>query len=144
MQSANIGTTLDPTDSGAEIDMMESFKPGIVAPHNVFARGYGPDQARYQVGGNWDRQVDDWEGWHVFGVLWDETGYTFYVDGKEDGRVEDLVSHRPHFLLLTTECRFFRKNRMTGAADPQLAEAVTARDQFEVDYVRVWDEVKEK
>ena len=144
MQSANIGTTLDPTDSGAEIDMMESFKPGIVAPHNVFARGYGPDQARYMVGGSWDRQIDDWENWHVFGVLWDRTGYTFYVDGKEDGRVEDLVSHRPHFLLLTTECRFFRKNRMTGAADPQLADAVAARDQFEVDYVRVWDEVKEK
>ena len=141
MQSENIGTTLDPTDSGAEIDMMESFQPGVVAPHNVFARGYGPDQTRYQVGGNWNAQLPDWEGWHVIGVLWNEKGYTFYVDGKEDGVVTDIVSHRPHFLLLTTECRFYRKNRMTGAADPQLAQAVAAKDAFEVDYVRVWDEV---
>ena len=142
MQSENIGTTLDAADSGAEIDMMECFKPGVVAPHNVFARGYGPDQTRYQVGGNWNAQLPDWEGWHVIGVLWNEKGYTFYVDGKEDGVVTDIVSHRPHFLLLTTECRFYRKNRMTGAADPQLAAAVAAHDAFEVDYVRIWDEVK--
>jgi len=141
MQSENIGTTLDAADSGAEIDMMECFKPGIIAPHNVFARGYGPDQTRYQVGGGWNNKIPNWEGWHVIGVLWNEKGYTFYVDGQEDGVVTDLVSHRPHFLLLTTECRFYRVNRMTGKADPQLAEAVAAQDAFEVDYVRIWDEV---
>ena len=142
MQSANIGTTLDAADSGAEIDMMECFKPGVIAPHNVFMRGYGDDLVRYEAGGGWNRRIPDPDGWHVWGVLWDETGYTFYFDGVEDGRVRDCVSHRPHFLLLTTECRFFRKNRMTGTADPQLEEAVKANDEFIVDYVRIWDEVK--
>ena len=60
MQSENIGTTLDPTDSGAEIDMMESFKPGRIAPHNVFACGYGADQRRVQVGGDWNKIIPDW------------------------------------------------------------------------------------
>ena len=142
MQSENIGTTLDPADSGAEIDMLESFKPGIVWPHNVFACGYGADQRRIQVGGDWDEQLPNWEGWHYFGVLWNKDGYTFYVDGKEDGRVAELISHRPHFMYLTTECRNYRVRRMTGKADPNLDDAVAAGDEFIVDYVRVWDEVE--
>ncbi len=142
MQSENIGTTLDPADSGAEIDMLESFKPGIVWPHNVFACGYGADEKRIQVGGDWDVQLPNWEGWHYFGVLWNKDGYVFYVDGKEDGRVAELISHRPHFMYLTTECRNYRVRRMTGKADPNLDDAVAAGDEFIVDHVRVWDEVE--
>jgi len=142
MQSENIGTTLDPTDSGAEIDMMESFKPGRIAPHNVFACGYGADQRRVQVGGDWNKIIPDWEGWHYFGVLWNKDGYVFYVDGKEDGRVTENISHRPHFMYLTTECQFYRQNRMTGKASPELEAAVASGDEFIVDHVRVWDEVE--
>lgn len=140
MQSENIGTTLDASDSGAEIDIMESFVPGVIAPHNVFAHGYGADQIRYRTGGSQGRQLNDWVGWHTFGCLWTDKGYTFYVDGKEDGHIEDLVSHRPHFMLISTECKYFRDGRMTGGPADGLNEAVKAEDAFEVDYVRVWEE----
>ena len=41
--------------------------------------------------GDWDRQIPNWEGWHYFGVLWNKDGYTFYVDGKEDGRLSRVA-----------------------------------------------------
>ena len=136
LQSANIGTTLDAADSGAEIDVLECFYPGHVAAHNVFAYGYGPDRKRYETGGG---PLENPTDWHTFGVLWDETGYTFYVDGKEDGRVEDCVSKRPLFALISTECRHYRANRMTGGPADGLEAAVRANDAFTVDYVRVWE-----
>ena len=64
------------------------------------------------------------------------------MDGKEDGRVTENISHRPHFMYLTTECQFYRQNRMTGKASPELEAAVAAGDEFIVDHVRVWDEVE--
>ena len=41
MQSAIIGASLDPARSGVEIDVMESFRPGVCHLHNVFHGGYG-------------------------------------------------------------------------------------------------------
>ena len=42
-------------------------------------------------------------------------------------------------MLLTTEAKFYRKNRMTGKASPDLEAACAAGDAFIVDYVRVYD-----
>ena len=54
------------------------------------------------------------------------------------------VSHVPEFLLLTTEAKWYRNNRMTGKGVPELGAAAVAGDDFVVDYVRVYDIVKEK
>ncbi len=131
IQSPIIGASLDPAESGSELDVMESFHPGVVSPHNAFSGGYGLDKKRIKVGGV---TVNEKE-FHRFGILWDETGYTFYVDGKEDGKITDLVSRRPEFILITTEPRGYRMEQHYPTEEAFAAIG----DTFVVDYVRVFD-----
>lgn len=131
IQSPVIGCDLDEKVSGVEIDILESFKPGKIQYHNVFARGYGEDMIRYKVGGFEGASTEEF---HRFGLLWDETGYTFYVDGKEDGKIEQLVTARPEFILLSTEVKGYRK---TFKPVPEAWDSVG--DTFLVDYVRVFE-----
>jgi len=135
IQSPVIGASLDPADTGVEIDIMESFKPNIVVPHNVFTGGYGLDMQRSKVGGNVEL---DTEEFHRFGLLWDETGYTFYIDGKEDGKVTEKLTGRPEFILISTEVHGYRYEDHTPTQEA--CEAIG--DTFVVDYVRVFDKVQ--
>lgn len=151
MQTEMQGACLDPRIAGIEHDIMESFVPGEVIPHCFHANGYGADYLGFKVSKIWKPgedphkctvKVDD--GFHVFGMLWEEDGYTFYIDGKQDGPKVGLatgnpVSHVPEFVLISTECKNFRDDRMTGKAAPELEAAVAANDEFLVDYVRVYD-----
>ena len=50
----------------------------------------------------------DIEEYHTLGMLWEEAGYTFYVDGKEDGHSDAPVSHIPQFILISTEVSGYR------------------------------------
>ena len=134
IQSPMIGATLDPAVSGSEIDVMECFKPGVVHRHNVFTGGYGKDMKHAFVGGGFEHE--DKEAFHRFGVLWDETGYTFYVDGKEDGHISDYISHCPEFILISTEVKGYR--HADHQPIPEAWEAIKAGDTFLVDYVRVF------
>ncbi len=134
IQSPIIGASLDPAETGAEIDIMESFRPGHVPPHNVFTGGYGLDNKRRSVGGVW---LDEKE-FHRFGLLWDENGYTFYVDGIEDGHIDEFVSKRPEFILISTEVQgYLHEDHL-----PVKAAFDNQGDTFLVDYVRVFDIVK--
>ena len=81
----------------------------------------------------------DMKEFHRFGMLWDETGYTFYIDGKEDGRIEQYVSKRPQFILISTEVNGYRHENHQPT--PESYE-VTGKDFFIVDYVRVFDRIK--
>ncbi len=135
IQSPVIGSSLDPMDSGVEIDVMESFQPGKIAAHNVFTGGYGLDMKRSIIGGN--VKLDEKE-FHRFGLLWDEKGYTFYIDGKEDGKITDKLTGRPEFIIISTEVsgyRFEDHRPVQEAFDNQ-------GDTFVVDYIRVFDKVK--
>ena len=71
LQSPVIGSSLDPAESGTELDIMEYFKPGEVHRHNAFTGGYGLDMKRAFVGGV--KGIDPTE-FHRFGMKWDETG----------------------------------------------------------------------
>ena len=133
IQSPNIGSTLDPAMSGVEIDVMESFRPGKIAAHNVFTGGYGLDSKRVKVGG---KMVDE-KVWHRFGVLWDETGYTFYIDGEEDGKITDFLTARPEFILISTEVRGYRREH--HSFELEALEAYKAGDTFLVDHIRVFE-----
>ena len=137
IQSPIIGASLDPSYTGSEIDVMESFKPGEIKPHNVFTGGYGLDSKRTKVGGNLNVSTDDF---HLFGVLWDEKGYTFYIDGVEDGHIDADVSNCPEFILISTEVNGYRKE----ARMPTEEAYGAVGDTFLVDHVRVFDVVKEK
>ncbi len=133
VQSPIIGASLDPAMTGSELDIMESFKPGEIKAHNVFTGGYGLDMKRAHVGG---LDLDEKE-FHRFGMLWDETGYTFYIDGVEDGRIDEYVSHIPEFILISGEAHGYRKGDHTPTAEAYAA--AEAGDCFIVDYVRVFD-----
>lgn len=137
IQSPVIGASLDPAETGSELDVMECFNRGEVHSHNVFTGGYGLDSKRASVGGfkGLDQTV-----FHRFGLLWDETGYTFYVDGKEDGHIGEYVSKRPEFLLISTEVKGYRYEDHQPVKE---AFDLAGKDVFTVDYVRVFDPVRE-
>ena len=139
IQSPLIGATLDPAVSGSEIDVMESFYPGEVHRHNIFTGGYGQDMKRtYADSINGD--VDPAE-FHRFGVLWDETGYTFYVDGVQSGpKLTGGVSHTDTFILLGTEVVGYR-GYVPGIYRGADEIRAVKDDKFIVDYVRVFDRV---
>ena len=66
--------------------------------------------------------------------MWDETGYTFFVDGVQSGRkLTEGVSHIPQFILLGAEVVRGR-NEITG-----IYKDYKNLDKFIVDYVRVFD-----
>ncbi len=132
IQSPIIGASLDSQYTGTEIDIMESFEPGRIVPHNAFSGGYGQNMTRFEIGGHIDLDVTEY---HRFGVLWDETGYTFYIDGKEDGKIEGNLSACPEFILISTEVRGYRYEDHK----PVKEAFENVGDTFLVDYVRVFD-----
>lgn len=135
IQSPIIGASLDSQYTGTEIDIMESFKPGKIVAHNAYTGGYGQDMKRLYVGGGQELSTDEF---HRFGLLWDETGYTFYVDGVEDGKIEGHLSAAPEFILITTEVTGYRYKEHY----PVKPAFESLGDTFVVDYVRVFDRKK--
>ena len=132
LQSPMIGCCNNPEIAGVENDIMESFTPGLLHPHYNHYNGYGEDHQERVTGGNFEVNLEEY---HTFGMLWTEEGYTFYVDGKEDGHIDGPVSKTPQFILLSTEVDGYRKKLHGPTEEAKLAVG----DQFIVDYVRVFD-----
>lgn len=136
IQSPIIGATLDAKTSGTEIDIMECFKPGVLSDHWIHSFGYGLDRQSMPSGeGGMELPVDD--SFHTFGLLWTEKEYVFYVDGKEDGRIDKNVSAIPEFILISTETNGYRGD--PKQASEEAKEAARCGDTFLVDHVRVFD-----
>jgi len=134
LQSPIIGSTLDPSFSGVELDIMEYFNREERIRHSAIWNGYGPDAKGKSAGDQFQEGVA--EGFHYFGVHWSPEGYVFYVDGRETWRFSEVVSECEQFILVTTECVGYRK----GEPSPLLKKVVLP-DTFIVDFVRVFDEV---
>lgn len=150
MQAPMQGCSLDPRRAGIEHDIMESFEPGKVIPHCFHFNGYGAEHRCFKsprVRKNADALLAlDKTKFHVFGLLWEPDGYTVFINGKQHGPKVgrgrgEAVSETEEFILLTTEAKWFRNNRMTGKGVPKLESALG--DEFLVDYVRVYDIVPE-
>ena len=154
MQSPDNGATIDPRRSGIEQDIMESFEPGRYIVHAFHYNGYEADYKRFNASrapytpvpsGAFKVSYPASLGeFHTFGLLWEEDGYTVFVDGKQSGYKvgklgDEAVSHAEEFLLVSTEIKGFRKN---NAPVPEAIAACEAGDAFIVDYVRVYDIVK--
>ena len=144
MQTEAQGTTLDPRVSGIEHDIMESFAPGVVIPACFHYNGYGPDYKGFRIPDCPLKSLSniklDEKEYHTFGLLWEPTGYSVYVDGRLRGKskAEDPVSQIPQFVLISTEAKWYRNDRMKGKGVPELEDAVKGNDAFIVDYVRVF------
>lgn len=134
IQSPTIGASAYPERTGVEIDVMESFHPGELLEHCCHWGGYGADHQMACAGET--RQCLDTEEYHLFGVLWNETGYTFYVDGVEDGHIETPVSRCPQFILIGTEVNGYRDHQRPSQ---QAIDGVG--DTFVVDHIRVFESV---
>jgi beta-glucanase (GH16 family) len=139
MQSPIIGSTLDAGFSGIEVDVMESFHPGCVDLHVLHYNGYSVDYKSKVTGAKHENlNLDEF---HTFGVLWEEDGYTFFIDGVQDGeKITDPVSHIPQFILISTEVNGYRTKERTATIEA--IAAAKAGDTFMVDHVRVFDIVK--
>ena len=146
MQAPMIGCSLDPRRAGIEHDIMESFDPGKVIPHCFHYNGCGSEYVCFKsprVKKNAKAILAlDKTVFHTFGLLWEPDGYTVYIDGRQHGPKvgkgeKEAVSETEQFVLLTTEAKWFRNNRMTGKGVPELESALG--DEFLVDYVRVYD-----
>ena len=151
MQAPMQGCSTDPRRAGIEHDIMESFAPGEIIPHCFHYNGYGAEHKCFRsprVKNNAAATLAlDKTVFHVFGLLWEPDGYTVFIDGKQHGPKVgrgkgEAVSETEEFILLTTEAKWFRNNRMTGNGVPELDVAVAADDEFLVDYVRVYDIVE--
>ena len=113
--------------------------------------GYGKD-SKWFGHFAWEYEADA-DGWCYYGVDWTPEGYTFYANGKKIGEQNSPVSHVEQFILVSTEPRGYRNiqgndgglsegSKKWGKPDPALFKAVLP-DFFEVDFVRVYDEVKD-
>ena len=133
MQSPIIGASLDPEETGSELDIMEYFHKGKVSEHCIWTGGYGLDCKGASAGGmeNLDTNV-----FHRVGMLWDANGYTFYINGVENGHVDKYVSKRPEFILISTEVQGYRHDDHLPVKE---AFDIVGKDVFTVDYVRVFD-----
>ena len=152
LQSPCIGAHPDPAQAGVECDIMENYRQlteGLIVCGNGWG-GYGKDSHWY---GHFKFPYEETaDGWHYYGVDWSRDGYIFYADGREVGRQmapECPVSDVEQFVLVSTECagynRVFSKRgedgelTLTPKPVPELFDAYP--DCFEVDFVRVFDEV---
>jgi len=138
LQSPTIGSSLDPSRSGAEVDIMENFTRDNRISHNMHWNGYGKDH-KHKGSGNITIE-DTPDGFHTFGVHWKKDGYVFYIDGKESWRTDGPVSDVEQFILVSTECMGYRSGNRNQPSEV-LKKAVLP-DAFVVDYVRVYDEIE--
>ncbi|MBL9139061.1 MAG: glycoside hydrolase family 16 protein [Verrucomicrobiales bacterium] len=127
MMSGGVGRIGDAGRDGTEIDIMEMpWRDGKVT-FNLHWDGYGKD---HQSAGTNIVIPDLMNGFHDYALLWNPEEYVFYVDGKEVWRSRaGGVSQVPEYLKLTEEI---------GKWGGDIAKAELP-DQFEVDYVRVYD-----
>lgn len=145
MQTPSQGASLDPECAGIEHDIMESFYVGKLLQLCFHYNGYGKEHSQFDIKRVTKDGVDvskvDEKEFHTFGLLWEPDGYTAFQDGVQVGpKTAVAVSHTEQFILLTTEAKWFRNNKMTGKGVPELKDAVG--DSFIVDFVRVYDVVK--
>jgi beta-glucanase (GH16 family) len=127
MTTPGVGKVGDGGRDGTEIDIMEKPSLDDRVHHTFHWDGYGKahrsEGKRVSVPGVMT-------GFHTFGLLWTPEEYVLYVDGRETWRTQaGGVSQVPEYILLSDEIGEWGGD-ITKARLP---------DEFQVDYVRVYD-----
>lgn len=132
INGTGIGKVGDGGRDGTEIDIMEKPWLDNRVQHTFHWDGYGKAHKSEGKVVNIPGVMD---GWHTFGLLWLRDRYVFFVDGKETWRSQaGGVCQVPQYMLLSDEIG-------TWAGDINKAHLP---DQFQVDYVRVYDLIDKK
>lgn len=71
------------------------------------------------------------KGFHIFGLVWDENGYTFLVDGKKTGKFDKLQTNAKMFLLFSVEIGYLEN---WVQSPPKILDT----DILTIDYIRVY------
>jgi len=131
MMRKGVGRVGDEGRDGTEIDIVEiPWRDGKITM-NLHWDGYGKD---HKSAGHSLTMPELTSGFHDYGLLWTTDEYVFYVDGKEVWRSKaGGVSQKPEYLKLTEEI---------GKWGGDIKQAQLP-DYFEVEYVRVYDAMKE-
>ncbi len=122
--------------NGAELDIFESLyynerKPNTVSS-NIHYDGYG---AAHKAMGSKKFLVkgDPYAEFNTYGMAWDESGYTFYINGVESFSTDfGGVSTVPEFLILSVET-----GGENGKPSCDFLEGID-RSEYIVDYVRAY------
>ncbi len=134
----------DPATAGVEIDVAEhrvTDQGGWTALRDLVVvglnwNGYGANRqtANAVVGAPGGAPIQG--QWHTYGVLWTESGYTFYVDGAEAWSTSKAISRHPQHLMLTCEVDdgTWAGWVPAGGYGPRS----TSTTRMQVDWVRVW------
>jgi beta-glucanase (GH16 family) len=132
MMCKGVGQVGDEGRDGTEIDIMEKPWLNDGVQHTLHWDNYGKDhKSKAKI----VKVPNVMEGFHAFAIWWTPQEYVLYVDGKETWRTKaGGVSQVPEYLLLSDEI---------GKWGGDISKAKLP-DEFQVDYVRVYDLVEMK
>lgn len=123
----------DPAQSGAEIDIIEFFGEGrsrAEGRQNVYWEPYEQKETRtFEVNYRAEHGEELSADFHIFGLLWTQDGYQFFIDGVPSPLISDGVSHIPEYLVLSLSTSEWEHDRLDRDQLP---------DEMVVDYVRVY------
>jgi len=138
LQADSMGRIGAQGKDGSEIDVFESVfhyestKVGNCLHWDGYADWWG------HKGNVTDTGVNQYDGYHTYGLLWTPESYTFFADGKAIWQTNvGGVSRVPSYLRLTVEIR----RQELGPYAAKLGEFTNTRANpsvFEIDYVKVW------
>lgn len=134
----------DPEKSGIEIDVIEhrvfnAQQKNIadIAQFAVHWDGYG---ASHKNKGKEVKAPNLQRGFHIFALEWTPTELIFYVDGKERWRFNEAASHRPQYVILSSEVK--DKGWAGDVPKRGYGDKATSKTRMVVDYVRVYAKKK--
>ena len=135
-----------PGTKGTEIDVFESplwyrglkGKDNALVTSNLHYGGYGAGHRYRNV--SVAKANDPYRQFNTYGVEWNETGYIFYVNGRETGRSRfGGVSAAPEYMQLSVEIDGVAGRPFRGWSGLVTRNAPgTFPADFVVDYVRVY------
>lgn len=125
----------NPLKNGLEIDIFEhrftdSKNKNIsgFVNHTIHWNGYGKSHKVTAIDTG-DLKLN--KDFHVFGLIWDENGYTFLTDGRITAKFDNVKTDAKLFVILSTEIA--RLPFWVQAPDP-----IINADTLTVDYVRIF------
>ena len=117
----------DPKNSGMEIDIMEYVKTAPGQVHfSTHWDGYKQFHKKNIKSIDYP-SIEDGQ-WHTYGLLWTPSKYEFYVDGNLMHIKNNPISQVKQFIILSAEI---------GLWGGDISHE-NLPDQFEIDYVRVY------